>query len=232
MKQQKLELLRRIITENLRVQRDGEDINYISIGTALQDAQTRQNHTVFARRGCGKTLLLHHSSRILSNDVRAVYLNCEDFKRHTFPNVLIEILVALFTEIESHLTGWFGRKRQSKEIIAGIIDRLENLQSSEDVQSAAVKETASASNGHATELRGHVKPGKAALLASRQSSKQRKKEVERTFDTYREKISELDRWLPDLKKEIRTFFKISKQVKAIFLQIDDLYHLRRTDQAL
>ena len=33
-------------------------------------------------------------------EIRAVYLNCEDFKKHSFPNVLIEILDALFARLE------------------------------------------------------------------------------------------------------------------------------------
>src|SRR5690242_10667168 len=128
----KLSRLREVITENLRVQRDGEQIDYINVGTALQDACAKQNHAIFARRGCGKTLLLHHSSRQLKANLRSVYLNCEDFKRHSFPNVLIEILMALFRELRRNLYGWFGKKRKSKEIIDGILQRLSALQISAD----------------------------------------------------------------------------------------------------
>jgi predicted AAA+ superfamily ATPase len=109
--------LRRVITENLRVQRDGERIDYINVGTALEDACARQNHAIFARRGCGKTLLLHHSSRVLKPHLKSIYLNCEDFKRHSFPNVLIEILSALFRELNRNLTGWFGKKRKPKILL-------------------------------------------------------------------------------------------------------------------
>jgi predicted AAA+ superfamily ATPase len=56
----------------------------------LSDVCARQNHVIFARRGCGKTLLLHYSERLLGKGFHSVYLNCEDFKRHSFPNVLIE----------------------------------------------------------------------------------------------------------------------------------------------
>ena len=37
-------------------------------------------------------------------------------------------------------------------------------------------------------------------------------------------------WLPQLKQQVREFFAVSNNVKAVFLQIDDLYHLKRTDQ--
>jgi hypothetical protein len=94
----RLQLLRQKITESLRIQRDSGEVPYIDAANVLGDISSRQNHTIFARRGCGKTLLLHHSTRRLhdQNDtIRTVYLNCEDFKRHSFPNVLIEILDAL-----------------------------------------------------------------------------------------------------------------------------------------
>lgn len=82
-----------------------DQVAYIDTSNVLADVSARQNHVVFARRGCGKTLLLHYSAKHLPDGVRAVYLNCEDFKRHSFPNVLIEILDALFGELEKHLSG-------------------------------------------------------------------------------------------------------------------------------
>jgi hypothetical protein len=132
--QQKLDRLREVITESLRVQRGGEPIDYVNVGTALQDACSKQNHAIFARRGSGKTLLLHHSARALKGGMKAVYLNCEDFKRHSFPNVLIEILTSLFRELERNLSGWFGKKKKSREIIKGILKELGRLQRSADVR--------------------------------------------------------------------------------------------------
>ena len=97
----KLTRMRRAINENLRVQRGGaEGIPYIDIGSVLSDIGARQNHAVFGRRGCGKSLLLHHSARDLDDEIQFVYLNCEDFKKHSYPDVLIEILDALFSELQ------------------------------------------------------------------------------------------------------------------------------------
>jgi predicted AAA+ superfamily ATPase len=127
----KLTRLRQIITENLRVQRGGsEDLPYIDVSNAMVDVCSRQNHTIFARRGCGKTLLLHDSTRRLDTSIKSVYLNCEDFKRHSFPNVLIEILDALFGELEKHLTGWFGKKKRSRTLIQEIRRQLNEKGSS------------------------------------------------------------------------------------------------------
>jgi predicted AAA+ superfamily ATPase len=90
----KLHKLRDIINENLRTQLDNDKVNYISTGHTLGDVAAKQSHCIFARRGCGKTLLLHHSRRALAKDIKAIYINCEDFKHHSFPNVLIELLEA------------------------------------------------------------------------------------------------------------------------------------------
>ena len=98
---------------------------------ALSDVAARQNHAIFGRRGCGKTLLLHHSARTLPKDIRPIYLNCEDFKKHSFPNVLIEILDALFGELERHLTGWFRGRRRGLDSSLAIFEKdgaIEGLQ--------------------------------------------------------------------------------------------------------
>jgi len=230
-KAEKFDELRRVITENLRVQKDGTPIKYVNVGTALQDACSRQNHAIFARRGCGKTLLLHHSASILKSDLRSIYLNCEDFKRHSFPNVLIEILRAIFKELDRNLSGWFGRKKQSKEIIREILSRLDALQLSSDSQTEDVRTRSSIGKSQAASVGASLVNGGAAVKADLGIASQESEEIERSFRIHKQKLEELDNWLPDLKSKIRTFFGLSKTIKAVVLQIDDLYHLKRTDQA-
>ncbi len=227
----KLVRLRQIITENLRVQRDAAAVDYVNVGTALGDACSKQNHAIFARRGCGKTLLLHHSSRILPSEIRSVYLNCEDFKRHTFPNVLIEILSSLFRELEFNLSGWFGKKARSRDLVRDVLRRLAALQKSADIQSEDVRSTTALEARHSAGVSAASDVPGVQLKVDGSLSSRRKEEIERTFKLHKEKLQELDRWLPELKGQIREFFGLSTGVKAIFLQIDDLYHLRRTDQA-
>ena len=83
---EKLTKLRLVINENLRVQRGGADpVPYIDVGNVLNDIRARQNHVVFARRGCGKTLLLHHSSRQLDSSVKSVYLELRGLQASLVP---------------------------------------------------------------------------------------------------------------------------------------------------
>jgi len=59
-----------------------------------------------------------------------------------------------------------------------------------------------------------------------------KRETERKYKLNQDKIRELDMWLPQLKRQIREFFDLSAKVTAVFLLIDDFYHLTRSDQPL
>ena len=231
LKTQQLTALRKVINENLRVQRGGADpVPYIDVSRALSDICARQNHAVFARRGCGKTLLLHHSTKELPGDIQTVYLNCEDFKHHSFPNVLIEVLEALFAELEGNLSGWFGKKRRSRELIAEIRLDLANLRQQDDesetdvVESHIATEQEGAKAGGSIALKGFRLAGESTRHAGKSTA------LELRYAQRTAKLGKLQTWLPRLKPQIREFFGLSKTVKAVFLQLDDFYHLARVDQ--
>lgn len=227
----KLPALRQHITESLRIQRDTKNsVPYIDSGNFVTDAISRQNHTIFARRGCGKTLLLHYSGKNVNKSTRCVYLNCEDFKNHSFPNVLIEILDALFHELEINLRGWFGHKKRSKELIQEIRKQLSDLKVKPDQLNESIKETHLAESANRS-TDGIVIPLRIASIEAKNTEEARlKMEVERKYALSNNKLKELDLFLPELKRLIREFFGISSSVDSVFLQIDDLYHLKKSDQ--
>jgi hypothetical protein len=172
----KLAKFRQLITEGLRVQLGHEPITYINVGHAMEDVSAKQNHTVFARRGCGKTLLLHDSTKQLPSEIKAVYLNCEDFKQHTFPNVLVEILSSLFAEIGSRLSGWFGRRARTKQIIQDIRAKLGKMHQWPDVHEEAIKHIVSDEGA----ITGDANLKTDALKFSLGGSKKEKSETERS----------------------------------------------------
>lgn len=229
---EKLKQLRLVINENLRIQRGGaESISYIDVANVLGDMAARQNHAVFGRRGCGKTLLIHFSAKGLDESIKCVYLNCEDFKKHSFPNVLIEILDALFAEMETNLTGWFGRKKESRALIKGIRSQLTELRTKADKQEQAIREQTSAESTQSIGAEVSASAtGVGSLTANANSSAAYKAQIEKTYRHHDDKLRELDMWLPELKRHIREFFQLSNKVSAIYLQIDDFYHLNRLDQ--
>lgn len=223
----KVENLRRIVQENIRVQRGGsEPIDYVDVSRALSDMVAKQNHVVFGRRGCGKTLLLQATRQKADKDVRVVYINCEDYKQHSFPNVLIEILDALFEELEKNLSGWFGRKRRSRELIREIRAELARLKEGADEAERTIKESSS------TDLSSKAKAGLSsdALSIGAEAASARKAAIEQEYKRHDSKIQKLNLLLPQLKKRIRESFELSAEVKSVFIELDDFYHLPRTIQ--
>lgn len=219
--------LRTIVQEGIRVQRGSpESVNYVDAGNAISDAIARQNHVIFGRRGCGKTLLLHESERRVRDDVRVVYVNCEDYKQHSFPNVLIEILDQLFGELEKNLTGWFGKKKRSRELIKEIRTDLVKLKQYPDERDAKVRESNSSedkTDDHLGILAHGFRVGTAEQSAQRAA-------IEREYRGHDSKIHQLNLLLPKLKERIKEFFKLSTDVKSVFLALDDFYHLPRNIQ--
>lgn len=223
--------LRRKIQESLRVQIGTEGIEYIDSSNNLDDAAARQNHVIFARRGCGKTLLMHSSAAEADELISAVYLNCEDFKQHSFPNVLIEILRSIFLEINQNITWWFGKKKRSKDLIKEIIYKLDEIRAEQDELNEQIRQTDTTGASDSASLSATIGGEKINVSGGLSSSSVRKEEVERTYTLYRKKLEKLELWIPELKRNIREFLSISSKSKQIFVQIDDLYHLKRTDQA-
>lgn len=229
----KLLKLRNVINENLRTQVHTDDIKYVSSGHVLSDASSKQSHCVFARRGCGKTLLLHQSRKGLPSGLRAIYINCEDFKHHSFPNVLIFILDKIFAELEKNLTSWFGKKRKLRTIVQELREDLQSLAQAADTQEYEVREARQESAqygqtmGAEVSVKGDAEAG--AKLAAERIFKGTT-DVELKYRHNENKLRELNQRLPRYKEKIGEFFGLSPEVQAVFVQIDDFYHLTRADQ--
>jgi hypothetical protein len=223
----KIQGLRTIVQEGIRIQRGGaEPVNYIDAANAVHDIVARQNHVVFGRRGCGKTLLLHEAKKRVGDQIRIVYINCEDYKQHSFPNVLIEILDRLFGELQDNLPEWFGKKRRLRELIIGIRQELSQLQEQADNVNLKVKESASQEDT----VKGGIGLGTASLKLGMEAVAAQRAAIEQEYERHDSKIHKLNLLLPRLKKQIGEFFELSGNVKAVFLQLDDFYHLTRTMQ--
>lgn len=232
----RLKKLRKLITESIRIQRDTpETVSYIDTRNSIVDAASRQNHVIVGRRGCGKSLLLHSSAKELGDDICCVYLNCEDFKHHTFPNVLIEILESLFKQLDDNRTALFGKKKKIKEILESIRKELENLRKQQDHVDQQVRETQgkqeekgkSASIGGKAGREG-VGNVSAEMGRTRKSLATASAEIE--YRRSSSKLEALNKLLPSVKSRLREFFKLSPKVGSVVIQLDDYYHLKIADQ--
>src|ERR1017187_6676354 len=70
----------------------------------LRRAVTKRHHMVFGRRGSGKSSLLRKAAADLTVDRRPIaYVDLEAFKAHSYPDVLLSVLISTFTEFEKWL---------------------------------------------------------------------------------------------------------------------------------
>jgi hypothetical protein len=65
----------------------------------LHRTTNKRHHIVFGRRGSGKSSLLRKAAADLTVDRRPIaYVNLEAFKGHSYPDVLLSVLISTFTE--------------------------------------------------------------------------------------------------------------------------------------
>lgn len=68
-------------------------------GRPLSRATSKRHHIVFGRRGSGKTSLLRKAAAQLTVDRRPIsFIDLERFKGHTYPDVLVSVLISTFKE--------------------------------------------------------------------------------------------------------------------------------------
>ena len=95
--------------------------------------------------------------------------------------MLIEILEALFAELERQLPGWFGKKRRSREVIVQIRRELQERREKADQRETEIRE-AETTEGRDTG-KAEIALGERALSikASDELSESGKRETERRY---------------------------------------------------
>lgn len=80
----------------------------------LRRAIAKRHHIVFGRRGSGKTSLLRKAAAELTIDRRPIaFIDLEPFKGHTYPDVLLSVLITTFAAFATWL-GEAGRAPANK----------------------------------------------------------------------------------------------------------------------
>lgn len=217
----------------------------------LNRARSSRHHIVFGRRGSGKSSLLQKACSELSLERKPVaYIDLELFKGHSYPDVLLSVLIAAIQEFESWLgtvgshpsaktTFWkrlFGGKPSAppldkKQREALVVDLsslrrdLEQLLLANDDAALSTKQTVAVSSEE--KAAAGLKHG--PLSADVATAKERKDSTEATEQTRRSKIDSLHRSILRFKA---LFDRIGAAGQGrAFLVLDDLYHIRRSDQA-
>ena len=91
MKDQILELRRKIEEVTRTTKEKSKKINYVDFNGNLKRLNSDSNFVIYGRRGSGKTTLLIQSFET-SYKTLPIYIQCELYKEHTYPNLLINIL--------------------------------------------------------------------------------------------------------------------------------------------
>lgn len=221
----------------------------------LSKAKSKQHNIVFGRRGSGKSSLLRKTAADLTIDRRPIaFVDMETFKGHTYPDVLISVLIKSLREFETWLNGaainpatkttfWkklfgtkpsrapFNKKKTSElsdqlnQIILGLEKELTKPESAE----SEAREKSRTSSRSAAKLSsgGSAGPvnanGEVSLSA----------DIEKDREVISRYVSHKVEYLHQNIIRFQSFFRDLSSLSdgPAFLILDDLYHIRKSDQA-
>lgn len=221
----------------------------------LRRAVSKRHHLVFGRRGSGKSSLLRKAAADLTIERRPIaYVDLESFKAHSYPDVLLSILIKTFSEFERWLktaatypsnrkSFWhtlFGTapKRkgyQTKDVISlaarihsQIVLLEAQLHSGDDT---AIETTLRQTEGESSGADASASAAVAGVvkIGSTLSAKSQSEIVQERKELSRHsKTDFLHRHIMDYQNIFRDLGSICEGDSYLFL--DDLYHIRRADQ--
>jgi hypothetical protein len=221
----------------------------------LRRAVSKRHHVVFGRRGSGKTSLLRKAAADLTLDRRPIaFVDLEPFKGHSYPDVLISVLITCFKRFKEWLEtaaihpaskksfwetlfgtrpkrGAFNRRatRELASELENIIKELkEQLHLYDDTELQRVIRQGQESSLQ-SELGAEIGVPQVSRVSSKVEGADKTTSDEEIRETFRRsKIEFLLRHI----LEYQDIFKRISQVSGgdSFLFLDDLYHIRRSDQ--
>lgn len=221
----------------------------------LSRANSRRHHIVFGRRGSGKSSLLNkiHSENLVKR-VPSAFIDLEKFKGHTYPDLLVSILIDTFSAFADWLENAAVAPATKKSFWAKVTDLVPQSRKADisDTQALAVKLRAEISelekilfqatsseseritrekSSLAARVEGELGVATPSVTAKSGGSLEEGAEAEtQSKVTYQSNKHEL------LQRSIIRYQALFSQIKAVsknevFLILDDLYHIRRADQA-
>lgn len=218
----------------------------------LQRATSQRHHIIFGRRGSGKTSLLLKAADDLAKCSNPIaYVDLEPYKGLQYPDVLISVLIASFNSFNEWLNRAVNENRkpiwkrlflkyqkpkfnikEAKILIKQIIETKKELQNQLFLSdNAELQETYKSSEEYSTQTE---LGSKISLQITKANSKiidsQKKYQNSETREKYRRsKRDFLFKKVIDFRNIFKSLSKLSNRDSYLFL--DDLYHIRRPDQA-
>jgi hypothetical protein len=221
----------------------------------LARAKSNQHNIVFGRRGSGKSSLLRKVAADLTVDRRPIaFVDLETFKGHTYPDVLISVLIKSLKEFKVWLDGaaitsatktsfWnklFGTKpsrpplkklganalSQKLDRIIRDLDAQLRMPESADTTIKLARTDSSETGAVAGAGLAHL-PINASIGVKGASGSSESCEYASSYTSH--KVEYLHQNIILFQEFFRELSKLSDG--ASFLILDDLYHIRRADQA-
>lgn len=220
-------------------------------GTLLR-AQSNRHHLIFGRRGSGKTSLLQKARAELIAERRPnAFIDMEKFKKHTYPDVLISVLIEAFGSMSEWLDLGAVAPANKKSFWHRIRPRRKPLKRSEasllrqqlDEHIAELRALLFAQDGASIESlrRGEMQTSESAqgeagaeipqvvsakVASALTTTETTGEEVKESIK--RSKTDFLHRRILDYQATLRGIVALSGQNG--FVMLDDLYYIRRADQ--
>ncbi len=227
---------------------------------SLRRATSKRHHIIFGRRGSGKSSLLRKAAIDLTRERRPMaWVDLEPFKNHSYPDLLLRVLIKTFKEFGNWLETaavapanktsiwkrFFGGKPTRPpfnkaacnvlrlKIEQHIRDLGAQLHTADDIQ---VQTSNSVSEG-ATDSWEETAVGKIGSKAvgisgqSKDSASRTSGSRSNRTESFRQaKVEFLRRHVMEFQAVFSEMATLSSG--ASFLFLDDLYHLRRTEQPM
>lgn len=232
-----------LVEESVRASRDGVRYFLEPTSGVLAKAKNKRHHIIFGRRGSGKSSLLQKVASDLTVERTPIALvDLESFKGHSYPDVLVSVLIKSVSEVQAWLetaatnpatktTFWkrlFGstptkpafnkvKTTALSKTFGSIVQELYGIL--HGAEETKVRDLAR------DELAGEGKLGVSAvgISASARTSAERQSEYSSR------KIEALHR---NIMKYQKAFSDLTELAGGpAFLLLDDLYHIRQSDQA-
>ncbi|MCA1680451.1 MAG: KAP family NTPase [Actinobacteria bacterium] len=248
--------LQNALTEAVRASEEGVQRFIEPASGTLSAALSRRPHLIFGRRGSGKTSLLRKAIAEHNLDRRpSAFVDMEPFKGHTYPDVLISILIEFFRSLRLWLNEgavapanrakiwkrWFSKPRKgplrratAQEISAevdSILTDLEELLHSQD--DAEIEHRLQVAAKQASDSKVSVSvsgqptaPIAAGLSKGASSSHERNEDILEKLR--RSKGNYLHRRILEYQRLLKRVVDLADADGLLIL--DDLYYIRRSDQ--
>jgi hypothetical protein len=232
--------LRRALAEAARTDESNAEqtiLRFVELRPGIKDTLcARRHHLLAGRRGTGKSTLLHVARQELREEGAPVaVIDMERFKGRPFPDVLIEILVALLDEIKPKVrlrsaTADLRLRRRFKATRSELAVLLSDPQSLTNRLERGENASRNTSIGGSIDVGAAAENTRGSLSATAERSRTSSTALYATAEYQEVKIERLQRMASRLAAELTNLVRGTKTERAVIF-IDDFSYVQLDDQA-